>query len=239
VPVLPVDYPEPFVAVFGTMLYPNEGEEAQRRAFAAQCLAEPIRRLEAAGGLLAYDQLLRIVKDGGTRLDDLDERWWGGTVIGELFKVLFALANNHPERASWEYAARVVEAYAAKAKSSGSRTSIMEAEQRFLSVAHLWGAYAIRGRKWQERPDVHYSFADDVGSFLAEAENLRIWGQTWKVDVAKAKPVLPAEAWSLPENWTPAPRKPGWPPTGMIPDIRLSDDLLPSRGRPGRPRTVR
>jgi hypothetical protein len=34
-PVLPVDYPEPFVAVLGTMLYPNEGEEAQRRAFAA------------------------------------------------------------------------------------------------------------------------------------------------------------------------------------------------------------
>ena len=48
--VLPVDYPEPFAAVLGTMLYPNEGEAAQRRAFAAHCLAEPIRRFEAAGG---------------------------------------------------------------------------------------------------------------------------------------------------------------------------------------------
>jgi hypothetical protein len=31
-PVLPVDYPGPFAAVLGTMLYPNEGESAQRRA---------------------------------------------------------------------------------------------------------------------------------------------------------------------------------------------------------------
>jgi hypothetical protein len=36
-------------------------------------LAEPIRRLEAAGGLLSYDDLLRIAKDGGTRLDDIQQ----------------------------------------------------------------------------------------------------------------------------------------------------------------------
>ena len=64
-PILPVDYPEPFVAVLGTMLYPNEGEDAQRRAVAAHYLAEPIRRFEAVGGLLPYDDLLRIVKDWG------------------------------------------------------------------------------------------------------------------------------------------------------------------------------
>ena len=184
-PILPVDYPEPFVAVLGTMLYPNEGEDAQRRAVAAHYLAEPIRRLEAAGGVLAYDDLLRIAKDGGTRLDDLDQRWWDGTVIGELFKVLFALAIHNPERASWEYAARIVEASAAKAKVYGSRTSIMEAKRRFLSVAHLWGAYSIRGRKWQERVDVDYSFGDDVESFLAEAEILRRWGQTWRAGAAR------------------------------------------------------
>jgi len=49
-PILPVDYPEPFAAVLGTMLYPNEEDDAQRRAFAAHHLAEPIRRFEAAGG---------------------------------------------------------------------------------------------------------------------------------------------------------------------------------------------
>ena len=102
-PVLPVDYPEPLAAVLGTMLYPNEGEAAQRRAFAAHSLAEPIRRFEAAGG---------------ARLDDLDQRWWGGTVMGELFKILFALANHNPERASWEYSARIVEKYATTVKVS-------------------------------------------------------------------------------------------------------------------------
>jgi hypothetical protein len=80
------------------MLYPNEDEGPQRRAFAAHCLAEPIRRFEAAGGALPYDDLMRIVKDGGARLDDLDQRWWGGTVMGELFKVFFALAIHNPER---------------------------------------------------------------------------------------------------------------------------------------------
>jgi hypothetical protein len=238
-PVLPIDYPEPFVALLGTMLYPNEGEDAKRRAAAAHYLAEPIRRLEVAGGLLPYNDLLRIVKDGGARLDDLDQRWRGGEVIGELFKVLFALANDNPELASWEYSARIVENCATKVKATGSRTSIMEVKRRFLSVAHLWGAYSIRGRKWRERVDVSYSLADDVESFLAEAEILRRWGQTYIVDTQKAKSALPANAWALPENWAPAPRKPGWPMTGMIPCIRLPDCLLPPRGRPGRPRKVR
>jgi hypothetical protein len=237
-PFLPIDYPEPFVAVLGTMLYPNEDEGAQRRAFAAHHLAEPIRRFRAAGGLLPYDDLSRIAEDGGARLDDLDQRWRDGTVMGELFKVLFALANHNPELASWEYSARIVENCAAKAKVSGARTSIMEVKRRFLPVAHLWGAYSLRGRKWQERADVNYGFADDVASFLAEAEYLRIWGQTWKANAPNAKSPLPAGTWAMPENWTPAPRKPGWPSTGMIPDIRLPEDLLLPRGRPGRPRRV-
>jgi hypothetical protein len=237
-PILPVDYPEPFVAVVGTMLYPNEGEEAQRQAVAARYLAEPLRRLKAAGGLLAYEDLLRIATDGGTPLEDLDQRWRGGAVIGELFKVLFALAIHNPECATWEYSARIVEACAAKAKVSGSRTSIMEAKRRFLSVAHLWGAYSIRGRKWREQVDVNYGFADDVQSFLAEAEILRRWGQRWIVDARTAKSALPAEAWAMPQNWALAPRQAGWPPTGKIPSFSLAHDLLPPRGRPGRPRKV-
>ena len=90
-PVLPVDYPEPFIAVLGTMLYPNDDEEAQRRAFAAHHLAEPIQRLEAAGGVLSYDDLLRIVKTGGARLDDLDQAMAGrdcdGRVVQSPFRV--------------------------------------------------------------------------------------------------------------------------------------------------------
>ena len=179
------------------------------------------------------------MKDGGARLDDLDQRWWGGTVMGELFKILFAFANHYPERASWEYSARIVEKYATTAKVSGSRASIMAAKRCFLTVAHLWGAYSIRGRKLRERVEVDYHYADDFESFLTEAEILRKWGQTWKADAAKAKSPLPAGTWAMPETWTPAPRKPGWPPTGMIPVILPPHDLLPPPGRPGRPRRVR
>jgi len=159
--------------------------------------------------------------------------------MGELFKILFAFANHNPERASWEYSARIVEKYATTAKVSGARTSIMAAKRRFLTVAHLWGAYSIRGRKFRERVEVHYHYADDFESFLTEAEILRKWGQTWKADAAKAKSPLPAGTWAMPEIWTPRPRKPGWPPTGMIPDILLPHDLLPPPGRRGRPRRVR
>src|SRR6476646_2700477 len=205
-PVRPVDYPEPFAAVLGTMLYPNEDEAAQRRAVAAHYLAEPIRRFEAAGGALPYDDLSRIVKDGGARLDDLDQRWWGGTVMGELFKIMFALANHNPERASGEYSARIVEKYATAAKVSGARTSIMAAKRCFLTVAHLWGAYSISGRKLRESVEVHYHYADDFESFLTQAEILRKWGQTWKADAALATSALPAGTWARPEIWPPAPR---------------------------------
>ena len=93
-PILPVDYPEPFAAVLGTMLYPNEEDDAQGRAVAAHYLAEPIRRFEAVGGVLPYDDLLRIVKDGGARLDDLDQRWRGGTAMGEFVQSPFRVSKS-------------------------------------------------------------------------------------------------------------------------------------------------
>src|SRR5260370_37970126 len=93
--VLPADYPEPFAAVIGTMLYPNEGEAAQRRAVAAHYLAEPIRRFEAAGGALPYNDLSRIVKDGAARLDDLNQRRWGGPDMGGFVKIFFAFATHN------------------------------------------------------------------------------------------------------------------------------------------------
>jgi hypothetical protein len=234
--LLAADAPEPFAAVLATMLYPNDGEAAQRGAFAAQYLAEPIRRYGDSGGRLSYDVLSRLVKDCGARLNDLDQRWQEGALVGELFKVLFALANGHPERASWEHAARIVERVWGAARVPRARTSIMAAKQRLLRVAHLWGAFSIRGRAFRARPEVDYSYVDDFESFLAEAEILRKWGQCWQAKFAKAKPPLPAEVWGMPATWAPPSRKPGWPMTGMIPEIILTDDLLSSPGRRGRPR---
>jgi len=234
--LLAADAPEPFAAVLATMLYPNDGEAAQRAAFAAQYLAEPIRRYGESDGALPYDVLLRLVKDCGARLTDLDQRWQEGAVVGELFKVLFALANGHPGRASWEHAARIVEGVWAAAGVRRARTSIMAAKQRLLRVAHLWGAFSIRDRAFRARPEVDYTYVDDFESFLAEAEILRNWGQCWQADVAKAKPPLPAEVWGMPATWAPPSRKPGWPMTGMVPEIVLTREMLSSPGRRGRPR---
>ena len=54
-PILPLNHPEPFSATLGVMLYPDEADALKARAFAAQYLAEPMRRLYKAGGTLSHD----------------------------------------------------------------------------------------------------------------------------------------------------------------------------------------
>ena len=87
-PILPLDHPEPFAATLGVMLYPgiDNDDPAKARAFTSHYLATKIERYEKAGHKTPRDVLLGLVIDGGQRLDDLDERWWGGRATGELFK---------------------------------------------------------------------------------------------------------------------------------------------------------
>jgi hypothetical protein len=237
-PILPLDYPEPFAATLGVMLYPatNEADARKARAFAAQFLAEPIRRFHEAGHTLKYDALLRIQSDAGQRLTDLEERWWGGSATGESFKTLFALANTDAALASWNNANKIAELIAARAKTKGSRTALWEAKSRFLPVAHLWGAWSIRERQFLSDPEVGYDGSTDFQSFLAEAEILRRWGQTWRAPRAKSGPPLPPDAWQVPEGWEPPTRQPGGPKTGMIPHLTLPEDLLLTLKPSGRPR---
>lgn len=236
--ILPLDHPEPFAATLGVMLYPgaDEMERRQARAYAAQYLAEPIRRLHEAGGNLSYDALLRVASDAGQRLDDLDKWWWDGTATGQMFKILFALANTDETLASWENAVRITEKTAASHRVSGSRSALWAARSRFLSVAHLWGAWCIREGKFEPRPEVGYDGYADFQSFLTEAEILRHWGQSWRPGRAKAEPPLPAEVWRVPDDWTPPERREDWPPTGMIPNLTVPTDLLADLRPPGRPR---
>jgi hypothetical protein len=235
-PILPLDYPEPFAATLGVMLYPGteEADRPKARAYASQYLAEPIRRFHQAGGTLSYDALARIATESGQPLTDLDARWWGGSATGEMFKTLFALANTDPGLASWSNAIKIAENTAARC--SGSRTSLWNARRTFLSVAHLWGAWCIRERRFAEYPEVGYDGSADFQSFLAEAEILRHWGQTWRAPRAKSEPPLPPDVWCIPENWEPPPRRPGWPNTGRIPYLTISQEFLAELKRSGRPR---
>lgn len=238
-PVIPIDHPEPFAATLGIMLFPGQDEPDRRKAkaFAAHYLAEPIRRLCAADCTLSYEALARIAMDAGERLEDLDKRWWGGTATGELFKTFFALANTNEALASWNNAIRIAQLVAAHAKVSGARTALWQERTGFLSVAHFWGAWCIREGQFTTRPETGYDGCSDFQSFLAETEILRQWGQKWRPSRDKGEPPLPSDVWHVPEDWHPLIRQPGWPSTGMIPDLTLREELLAELRPAGRPPT--
>jgi hypothetical protein len=237
-PILPLDYPEPFAATLGIMLYPgmHENDRRQAQAFAAQWIAEPLRRFHEAGHELSYRALARIAEDSGALLTDLEDRWWGGIAVGELFKTLYILAKNAPKLASWEHAIKIYQVSATRAGARGSRTDLWRQIGRFRSVAHLWGAWSIREGKFCIRPEAGYDGWADFQSFLAEAEILRDFGQRWRPRRAKSSPPLPANMWCVPSGWEPLPRQAGWPNTGMLPDLKLPDDLMAKLKPPGRPR---
>jgi hypothetical protein len=111
-------------------------------------------------------------------LDDLGKRWRGGTATGELFKTLWALFNTDRALATWNNAIKIAELVAARAKTSGSRSLQWEARHRFLSVAHLWAAWAIRDATFDTHLEQGHA---DFQLFLAEAEILRDFGQTWRM----------------------------------------------------------
>jgi hypothetical protein len=237
-PILPLDHPEPFAATLGVMLYPGPDgtDPAKAAAFATQYLAKPIGKLRDAGGTLGLDDAMRLLSEGGERLDDLDRRWWQGTTVGEIFKIYFALWNTDPVLASWENATGIAQRTAAGQKQPGSRSALLDARRRFRPVAHLWAAWCIRAGEFSERPAAGYDYWHDFQSFLAEAEFLRLWGQTWRAPRSKAVPPLPKDAWQVPDDWSPPERLPGWPPTGQIPDLKVPDELMADLRRPGRPR---
>ena len=92
-PILPLDHLEPFTATLGVMLYPDDPVKAQ--AYAAQLLlAEPIPRFLEAGHSLSQHDLVRIMRDSGPHLADREKRWWGGSAVGEAFKIFLALYNS-------------------------------------------------------------------------------------------------------------------------------------------------
>jgi hypothetical protein len=222
--ILPLDYPEPFAATLGVMLYPAIDEVARARAFAAQYLAKPIQLFHEAGHTLPYDALARIAIDAGQPLTDHDARWWGGSAVGETFKTFFALANADPRLASWSNAVWIAEKVAGR--HSGARTFLYEARRRFWSVAHLWGAWSIRKGQFVHHPEVGYDGVADFQSFLAEGEILRRWGQEWQPLRRNSDPPLPPDVWRVPVDWEPPVRQPGWPKTGMIPHLTISEELL-------------
>ena len=239
-PILPLDHPEPSFATLGVMLYPatDESDPPKAGAYVAQVLAKAFSRFRQAGRIPPYDVLGPILMDAGEPLSDLQERWWGGRATGELFKTFFALSNTDPRLASWKNAIQIVDSTTKSSKVKGARTKLLQARDRFLSVAHLWAARAIREGQSVLHPEVGYDATADFQSYLAEAEILRQWGQTWRPPRAKSEAPLPPNVWQVPAGWEPPTRQPGWPKTGMIPLITLPKGLLAELKPAGRPHKV-
>src|SRR5690349_3430628 len=88
----------------------------------------------------------------------------------------------------------------------GGRTKLLQAKDRFLSVAHLWAARSIREGKCFQKPEVGYDASVDFQMFLAEAEILRHWGQTWRQPRTTSEPPLSPNVWRVPDEWEPPAR---------------------------------
>ncbi len=152
-PILPLNDLEPFAATLGVMLCPgtDEHDHGKARVFAARWIAGSLSHYNLAGHRLPYEALLRIAIDAGEQLNDLDDRWCDGTATGELFKVMWALFNIDPKLASWNNAIKIARLFARRSKARGSTTFQWAARSRYLSVAHLWGAWCIREGQFGER----------------------------------------------------------------------------------------
>ena len=232
---LPLDHSEPFAATFGVMHYPGESETERRkaRAYEAQNLAEPLKGAIKDGHRPSYDRLARVATTGGERLGDLDKRERDGIWLGELTRIYYLLSYSHPHLASWNNSCLVLERELGS--EPGSRSAFMKAKKRMRSVAHLWGAFAIRGFRFKQIPVIGYDYRDDFEYFLADAQMLKEWGLNWKPKRAKAASPLSDTMYELPGFWLPYQRA-GWPPVGRLTSADLDENLLEGLRPAGRPR---
>lgn len=209
------------------MLYPGLGEEDRKRAaaFTAQYLARPLRELHQQGGSIGYDDLLRIASTDQVPLNKLVDRTLHGRAVGEMFKVMIALAHTEPALASWNNAARIVSHEAKKKRAPSARSVLWAAKTEFATVAHLWGALSIRGDFTADAAE-GLTLADDFESFLTESEVLREWGQRFTSPRVDARPPLQEEVWRVDPAWLAKHpiRKKARP--GHLPHITLSDEHL-------------
>lgn len=240
-PYLPLDHPEPLAAILGVMHYPgtDDASRAKARALAAKfLLAQPLRELLESGGELPQETLTEIALDSGIPIEDWRERHFAGTATGEILKVYFALHGTDPRLASWANAQRIAELTSRDHKTPGSQATLYQLRVPMMTVAHLWAAWSLREGRWTTVPEAGYEGWHDVQSFIAEAEALRVWGQTWCPDREKAEPPIPPDAWETPRDWAPLRRQPGWPRTGGVPDLYIDAELIRRAGirRAGRPR---
>lgn len=178
---LPIYFSEPFHSVFGTMLFPDDAERAER--FVARLLAQgPVRNLECGLGDLDRSDRHSIM-EAAAAADPTDQkikdRRTQGQGVGEIVKVLWADVCSNPDQAGWKGAISFVEAEMGTVR--GSHASFREHLKIFAPVVHLWGAWSIRDGfdvPANNGPDDGRAI-DELWRFVSEAELLRLALQEW------------------------------------------------------------
>lgn len=141
-------------------------------------------------------------------------RWRHGRLAGEQFRVLAAIAGTDRAQASWSNAAKLVQ------RASGfGRSTVYDARGGFSGVI-IFGQLGCCGANGSSRTRASAMRRSMIsGMFIVEAMALFQWGQGFKLNRAKAGPVLDRENtdfWTPPLTWSPPEPKPGWPRDGRV-----------------------
>jgi hypothetical protein len=208
---------ELWAETWGVMHFPDD--EKKRRGYIARLWAGFYPEYEAAGvgEPLPRPVLLSVMKEAAAapvETSEVRRRRKQALLAGEWLKVLIAVAETHPQHASWRMTERLVERQA-----KATRSGLYEARRKFFPVIHLWTAFILRGQRWHDNPSCSYTALDDLNVFITEAMAVLQRGTSFKLRRAKAEPVLnrnKVDFWTPPPNWTPPIARPEWPRDGRV-----------------------
>jgi hypothetical protein len=231
---------EPWAETWGVMLFPDD--EAARRRFIAMLWSGFYPKYEECGlgEPLPRSVLFSVMKAAATMViapDEIADRRYKGLVAGEQLKVVFALAQTEPKRASWTAATRLVERQTKK-----SRAYLYNARSTFLPVIHLWAAFILRDQRCHADGARGYREIDDLYMFISEAMALLQWSTNFRLPRKKAEPTMNRQTvdfWTAPPEWSPPVPRPEWPRDGKLRGIYLEGDWVRrTRSKPIRKKPV-
>jgi hypothetical protein len=239
-PYLNLTRGEPWAETWAVMHFPDDA--AKRQAYLAKLWSGfyPAYEEAGAGELVPRSVFLSMMKAAAATDIDRDEiadRRYKGLAAGEQLKVLFALAQTEPKRASWNAAARLAEWNIRK-----SRAYLYEARSVLLPVIHLWAAFILRDQRFYKDESCGYRAIDDLHTFIAEAMALLQWGMHFKLSRKKAEPTLALQTvdyWTPPRDWSPPIPRPKWPRDGWLRSVTLEEKWVRrTRSKPVRKKPV-
>jgi hypothetical protein len=212
---------EPWAETWGVMHFPDD--EEKRRGYIGRLWAGFYPEYEAAGvgEPLPRPVLLSVMKEAAAPVEtsEVRRRRKQALLAGEWLKVLIAVAETHPQHASWRMTERLVERQA-----KATRSGLYEARRQFFPVIHLWAAFILRDQRWHDDPLCSYTVLDDLNVFITEAMALLQHGTLLKLKRAKAEPVLnrkKIDFWIPPPSWAPPIARPEWPRDGRVSAFQL------------------